>query len=68
MDPLAKVESGTPLSNEEISVLSNGLSFCPTNNANPFKLNVDTFKFFHYVQLNYFIDTLYSTLMVSQNT
>ncbi len=46
--------SGVDLSDEETGVLSKGLSFCPTNAVDPFKLKVDTFKFFRSLQLKQF--------------
>ncbi len=54
--------SGVDLTVDETAVLSKGLSFCPTNNVDPFKLKVDTFKFFRSLQLKHFFSHRHSAL------
>ncbi len=54
--------SGTELTTEETNILSKGLSFCPTNTVDPFKLKVDTFKFFRALQLKHFFTPRSSVL------
>lgn len=51
-----------------MNVLSNGLSFCPTNTVNPFKLKVDSFKFIRSLHLKHFFSLKPNANTVMRNS
>ena len=60
--------SSKPLSQTQLDVLNNGLSFVPTSHINDFEIKTDLFRFFRTIKLREFFGRQDSSLGTQKTT